>query len=89
MELEKGKVKKRSFAYYKIPSALDAPEMVPIIVEEAHSQGPYGAKGFGEPALAPMAAAIANAIYAAVGVRIKDLPITPERILEGLKKGKK
>jgi CO/xanthine dehydrogenase Mo-binding subunit len=40
----------------------------------------------GEPALAPTAAAIANAIYAAVGVRVKDLPITPEKILEGLRK---
>lgn len=89
MELEEGRVKNRSFADYKIPSALDAPEMIPIIVEEPHSRGPYGAKGLGEPALAPTAAAIANAIYAAVGVRIKDLPITPEKILEGLKKGQK
>jgi len=89
MELEEGRVKNRSFADYKIPSALDAPEMISIIVEEPHSQGPYGAKGMGEPALAPTAAAIANAIYAAVGVRIKDLPITPEKILEALKKGQK
>jgi len=88
MELEEGRVKNRSFADYKIPSALDTPEMIPIIVEEPHSQGPYGAKGLGEPALAPTAAAIANAIYAAVGVRIKDLPITPEKILEGLKRGR-
>ncbi|MDH4266570.1 MAG: xanthine dehydrogenase family protein molybdopterin-binding subunit [Deltaproteobacteria bacterium] len=86
MELEEGKVKNPSFAEYKLPSALDAPEMIPIIVEELHAQGPYGAKGLGEPALAPTAAAIANAIYAAIGVRIKDLPITPEKILEGLRK---
>ncbi|MBM4331567.1 MAG: xanthine dehydrogenase family protein [Deltaproteobacteria bacterium] len=86
MELEKGRVKNPNFAEYKLPSALDAPEMIPIIVEELHTQGPYGAKGLGEPALAPTAAAIANAIYAAVGVRIKDLPITPEKILEGLRR---
>lgn len=86
MELEKGRVKNPSFAEYKLPSALDTPEMIPIIVEELHAQGPYGAKGLGEPALAPTAAAIANAIYAAVGVRVKDLPITPEKILEGLRK---
>jgi CO/xanthine dehydrogenase Mo-binding subunit len=86
MELEKGRVKNPSFAEYKLPSALDAPEMIPIIVEELHAQGPYGAKGLGEPALAPTAAAIANAIYDAVGVRVKDLPITPEKILEGLRK---
>ncbi len=86
MELENGKVKNPNFSEYKLPSALDAPEMIAIIVEEPHSQGPFGAKGLGEPALAPTAAAIANAIYAAVGVRIKDLPITPEKILEGLRR---
>lgn len=86
MELENGRVKNPTLAEYKLPSALDAPEMIPIIVEEPHSQGPFGAKGLGEPALAPTAAAIANAIYAAVGVRVKDLPITPEKILEGLRR---
>jgi CO/xanthine dehydrogenase Mo-binding subunit len=89
MELEEGSVMNPSFTGYKIPSALDVPEMIPIIVEEPHRQGPYGAKGLGEPALAPTAAAIANAIYAASGVRIKDLPITPEKILEGLEKRRK
>ena len=84
MKMENGKVKNPNFAEYKLPSALDAPEMIPVIVEEPHNQGPFGAKGLGEPALAPTAAAIANAIYAAVGVRIKDLPITPEKILAGL-----
>jgi CO/xanthine dehydrogenase Mo-binding subunit len=63
--------------------------MIPIIVEEPHAQGPFGAKGLGEPALAPAAAAIGNAIYAAVGVRIKDLPITPEKIMDGLRKKEK
>jgi carbon-monoxide dehydrogenase large subunit len=89
MELENGKVKNPTFAEYKLPSALDAPEMIPIIVEEPHAQGPFGAKGLGEPALAPAAAAIGNAIYAAVGVRIKDLPITPEKIMDGLRKKEK
>jgi len=89
MELEQGKVKNRSFAEYKIPSALDAPEMIPLIVEEPHRKGPFGAKGLGEPALAPAAPAIANAIYQAVGVRVKDLPITPEKILAGLREKEK
>jgi len=88
MEFTAGRVKNPNFAEYKLPSALDAPEMIPLIVEEPHSQGPFGAKGLGEPALAPTAAAIANAIYAATGVRIKDLPITPEKILEGLRRKK-
>ncbi len=81
MELDHGQVKNRTFAEYKLPSALDAPKMIPLFVEEPHRQGPYGAKGLGEPALAPTAAALSNAIYAAVGVRIKHLPITPEKIL--------
>jgi xanthine dehydrogenase molybdenum-binding subunit len=56
------------------------------VVEAAHESGPYGAKGLGEPGLAPTAAAISNAIYDAIGVRIKDLPITPEKILKALGK---
>lgn len=87
MELKEGKVMNPSFLHYRIPSALDVPEMIPIVVEEPHRQGPYGAKGLGEPALAPTAAAIANAIYSACGVRVRDLPITPQKILQGLRKG--
>ncbi len=85
MEFEGGRVRNANFAEYKLSSALDTLQMIPIIVEAPHKLGPYGAKGLGEPALAPTAAAIANAIYAAVGVRIKDLPITPEKILKGLR----
>jgi len=57
-----------------------------VIVETFDEAGPYGAKGIGEPGLVPTAPAIANAIYDAIGVRIKDLPMTPERILTELKK---
>jgi len=85
IEMEEGRVTNGDFSGYRILSALDMPEMISIIVEEPHREGPFGAKGLGEPALAPTAAAIANAIYAAVGVKIRDLPITPEKILEGLK----
>ncbi len=53
-----------------------------------HKDGPYGAKGFSEGALAGMEGAIANAIYDAVGVRLKDLPFTPEKVLKALKKKK-
>ena len=86
MELEQGRVKNNNFAEYKLAGALDAPAMIPIIVEAPDPLGPFGAKGLGEPALAPTAAAIANAIYDAVGVRVRNLPITPEKILEGLRK---
>jgi xanthine dehydrogenase molybdenum-binding subunit len=55
------------------------------VVETNDPFGPFGAKGIGEPGSVPTAPAIANAIYDAVGVRIKDLPITPEKVLAALK----
>jgi carbon-monoxide dehydrogenase large subunit len=83
-----GKVINPSFADYKIPMAMDIPPITPIIVEAYDETGPYGAKGLGEPGLVGVAPAIANAIYDAIGVRIKDLPITPEKVLDAIK-GKK
>ncbi len=83
--LRKGTPVNRNFRDYRIPTAMDAPEVTSIFVEAAHKDGPFGAKGVGEPALAPTAPAIGNAIYNAIGVRIKDLPITPEKILKALK----
>jgi len=80
-----GKVTNSSLLDYKIPSALDMPEINPILVEEPHREGPYGAKGLGEIVMVPTAAAIAIAIYNAVGIRIKDLPITSDKILKLLK----
>ena len=83
--LDSGKAANASFVDYKIPRAKDIPELIPLIVEAAHREGPFGAKGLGEPGLSPTAPAISNAIYDAIGVRIKDLPITPEKIVEALK----
>jgi len=59
------------------------------LVENEDSDGPYGAKGIGEPSLIATAPAIANAIYYAIGVRIYHLPITPENILKALKEMEK
>lgn len=75
-----------SLATYLIPTAQDAPEMVPIILEEPEESGPFGAKGVGEMALIPTAPAIANAIYNACGARVYDLPATPERVLRAIKR---
>jgi CO/xanthine dehydrogenase Mo-binding subunit len=70
---------------YVLPSLGDMPPVIdPICVEVPDRNGPFGAKGIGESALIPVAPAIANAIYDAVGVRIKDLPIKAERIYLGL-----
>ena len=74
-----------SFCTYKI---VNAPEMPPVqtkFIETNDPLGPFGAKGIGEPTTIPTAPAVANAISNAIGVRIKDLPITPDKILQALK----
>ena len=83
--LEKGEVMNPNFRDYKILTAKDIIPMEPVIIETVDEDGPYGAKGIGEPGLVPTAPAISNAIYDAVGVRIRDLPITPEKIRKALK----
>jgi CO/xanthine dehydrogenase Mo-binding subunit len=85
LEFDGGKVTNPTFADYKIPTTCDLPEVTPIIVEKPYSSEPFGAKGVGEVALFGIAPALANAISKAVGARIKELPITPEKILESLK----
>ncbi len=67
-----------------MPNILDVPPIVHDFIEDPEPTGPFGAKGFSEAALEPTAAAIANAVEDAVGVRVKDLPITPEKVLKGL-----
>jgi xanthine dehydrogenase molybdenum-binding subunit len=86
--LEKGRNMNPDFRDYKILTAKDAVPLQPIVVETDDRDGPYGAKGIGEPGCVPTAPAIANAVYDAIGVRITDLPITPERVLAAIKKQK-
>lgn len=75
---------------YVLPSLGDMPSVIdPICVEVPDRNGPFGAKGIGESALIPVAPAIANAIYDAVGVRIKDLPIKAEKIYLALEDQKR
>ena len=83
--LKNGRVANDNFLDYKILTAMDKVPVEPVLVEPVDEAGPYGAKGVGEPGCVPVAPAIANAVYDAVGVRIKDLPITPEKILRALK----
>ena len=71
---------------YVLPSFEEIPAVMEnIIVETPHKDGPFGAKGTGETSITPTGPAIANAVYDAIGVRIHDLPITPEKILRALK----
>jgi carbon-monoxide dehydrogenase large subunit len=77
---EQGRVKNPSFLDYHLATSLDLPKLIPIVVECAEPEGPYGAKGLGEPGLAPTPAAIGNAVADALGTRICDLPLSPERV---------
>jgi len=78
--------KTSSMADYHIPTSLDMPEIVPIIVEDREPSGPFGAKGVGEPALIPTAPAVVNAVSDALGERVYRLPATPERVREAAMK---
>lgn len=73
-----------SFLDYKIPVSLSAPEIETILVETIDPEGPFGGKEAGEGLLLSIAPAVSNAIYDAVGIRVKSLPITPEKILKAL-----
>ncbi|MEW6661094.1 MAG: xanthine dehydrogenase family protein molybdopterin-binding subunit [Bacillota bacterium] len=89
LHLRQGRLMNPSFVDYKIATAADVPEMDVGFVETPLADGPYGARGFGEHTMVPTAPAIANAVFDAVGVRITDLPITPEKVLAALRlKGK-
>jgi CO/xanthine dehydrogenase Mo-binding subunit len=74
---------------YKLLGVEDIPEINALLVEEPDPEGPHGAKGIGEPPIVATAAAIVNAVENAGGVRIKQLPLTPEIILNALKENKK
>nr|MBC8278106.1 xanthine dehydrogenase family protein molybdopterin-binding subunit [FCB group bacterium] len=82
--MENGYVLNPSFHDYKLPTASDIPEIHFTPIETNEKEGPYGAKGVGEAPLIPTAAAIANAVSNALGIRIDDLPITPEKVLRAL-----
>ncbi len=84
--LKNGENMNANFRDYKLFTAKDAVKIKAPVIETDDKDGPFGAKGIGEPGCVPTAPAIANAIYDAVGVRIKDLPITPEKVLAALKK---
>ncbi len=68
---------------YRSPSSVESPEIECIIVESIDPEGPFGAKEAGEGSLAATIPAISNAIYDAVGVRLREVPFTPERVLGG------
>ncbi len=86
--IDEGVMLNPQFADYKIPTTLDCPDLADYksdIIETAHRDGPWGAKGVGEGTMVCTSPAIANAIYDAIGIRFHDIPITPEKVLKALR----
>lgn len=82
---KKGRPANGNFANYRLPRTMGIPPMESILIETNDPEGPFGAKGMGEASLLPTSAAIANAIYDAVGIRLKELPFTPDKVITALK----
>jgi xanthine dehydrogenase molybdenum-binding subunit len=80
---DKGRMANHSFLDYKMPTALDVPMIDVVLIEDVPNPGhPYGVRGVGETPIVPPPAVLANAIYRAVGARMRTLPMTPDRILQ-------
>ncbi len=89
MVYDNGATQNPSFLEYKIPSAFEQPEVDIVPSYSDDSEGPFGAKEAGEGILAPVIPAIANAVYDAVGIRLTQLPMRPDRVLSALEREKK
>ncbi len=84
LRIEDGRVLNPQFMEYALLTAADMPEIVIHLIETIDAAGPFGAKGLGESGVIPVAAAVANAVKDAVGVRLTELPMTPERVFRAL-----
>src|SRR5947209_20404164 len=82
--VEEGQILTQSFMDYAVFKAADMPEIVVRLIETVDAEGPFGAKGLGESGVIPVAAAVANALKDALGVRFTELPITPARVRAAL-----
>lgn len=82
---EGGRLINPAFMYYGVPRAADVPAVRPIMIEHDDPNGPYGAKSVGETSICPPMPAVANAVAHATGVRIRELPLTPDRVLMALR----
>lgn len=82
MKSREGRILNRNLTTYIVPTAMDVPPMDVILLEEEYPHGPFGAKGLGEMPLVAVAPAVAAAVEQATGVRIQEIPITPERLFE-------
>lgn len=85
LKLDEGRTVTPALDTYLVPTAKDTPDVVPILVQSRGGIGPFGAKGIGEPSSTSGAPALANAVADAVGVRITELPLSPERVLRAIR----
>jgi len=85
---EDGQLLTSTLMDYALPYSHDAPTITTLLVEVPSALDPFGAKGVGEPPVVPVAAAIGNAIRDAVGVRMTQIPMTPERVFASLREAK-
>jgi CO/xanthine dehydrogenase Mo-binding subunit len=82
--LKDGRILNDQFSTYIIPTPMDAPEIRSIFVEHPYAWGPHGAKGLGETPIIGVAPAVTNAIHQATGVRLHEIPATPERVWQAM-----
>jgi CO/xanthine dehydrogenase Mo-binding subunit len=81
MTVKEGRIQTPSLAEYLLPTSMDFPPVQVIMLESGTGVGPFGAKGIGEPSLTPAAPAVASAVSDAIGKPVRELPLTPERVL--------
>jgi len=86
MDNTTGNVVNPNLRDYKIATSLDIPEIIPLFVDMVDPRiNILGAKGLGEPPRIPIAGAIANAVYNAIGVHVREIPMTPDKVLQAMK----
>ena len=85
--IEEGFTRNPHLMDYKLPTTLDTPDIETIVLESGQGLGPFGAKGIGEPALIPTRATIVNAVSDAIGVQLREAPLTPERVYRAMRSG--
>ena len=85
LQSEEGRISTLSLGDVKIPTTIDIPQLVTVLISSEEGNGPFQGKAIGENPISPVAPAIANAVQDAIGVRIQDLPITAEKVLNALR----
>ena len=83
---EEGRITALNLGDLKLPNIQDIPDLKTVLVQEAAGSVPFNGKSIGEHSISPVAAAIANAVHDAVGVRVTELPITAEKVYSGLRR---